>query len=83
MILEGATTNSGKSREKPNGNRWEQVSKDVVSMKRTIEAVKGATKKLEVRSGDKSSGKEMLVQPLCYINNSLTPVIFNLHKTAQ
>ena len=68
MLLEGATTSSGKSRDKSNGNRWEQVSKDVVSMKRTIEAVKGAAEKLEVRSPDESSGKEMAVEALCDIN---------------
>ena len=80
MLLEGATTGSGKSHNTSNGNKWKQVSKDAVSMKRTIEAVKGAAKKLEVRSTDESSGEEMLVEDLCDINNSLKQVIFNLHK---
>ena len=49
MLLEGATTGSGKSHNTSNGNKWKQVSKDAVSMKRTIEAVKGAEKKLEAK----------------------------------
>ena len=80
MLIEGATIGYAEPGRATNGKKWEHVSKDVASMKKTIEAVKGYEKTIEVRGPDDNSGAEVVVEDLCDVNNSLQQVIMNLHE---
>ena len=79
MFIEGATNGYADSGRASNGKRWDHISKDVASMKKTIDVVKGFDKTIEMRDPDDNSGTEVVVEDLCDANNSLQQVILNLH----
>ena len=79
MLIEGATNGYADSGRASNGKRWEHISKDVASMKKTIEAVKGFDKSIEVKDPVDNSGTDVMVEDIYDANNSLQQVILNLH----
>jgi hypothetical protein len=79
VLIEGATNGNADSGRALTGKRWEHVSKDVASMKKTIEAVKGFDKTIEMRDPEDNSGTDVMMEDVCDANNSLQQVILNLH----